>query len=207
MAITKRRWLALTLWLRAHPPPPVVNPAQAQATWPAIDAYLSKHAAQLDDGYLARKYPKLKVENFCNVHIIEIRPAGQQWHVGMDVDCGEFARRGRALLEGSGGEDDDVMTLARSHGRYRAVSLLQGPIYYDPDWVARHFSPGAATEIGSANLPMAPYPARQARRAFGLPRPAAPSKAEPWTGNHTTVVPSRTHQCTDQDPLGRVAHL
>jgi hypothetical protein len=180
MATTKRRWLALTavvataaaaltLWLITHPPPPVVNPAQAQAMLPAINAYLSKHAAQLTGGYLASKYPKLKVENFCDVRIIEIRPAGQQWHVGMDVNCGEFARRGRILLEGAGGEDDDVMTLARSHGRYRAVSLLIGPIYYDPDWAAKHFSPGAAAEIDSATPPMAPYPARQARRAFGLP--------------------------------------
>ncbi len=85
----------------------------------------------------------------------------------MDVDCGEFARRGRTLLEGSGGEDDDVITLARSHGRYRAVSLLQGPIYYDPDWVARHFSPGAAAEIDSANSPMAPYPARHQHASSG----------------------------------------
>jgi len=58
MATTKRRWLALTcavataaaaltLWLKTHPPPPVVDPAQAQAMGPAIDAYLSKRALRL----------------------------------------------------------------------------------------------------------------------------------------------------------------
>ena len=180
MATTRRRWLALsgaaataaaavTLWLMTHPRPPAVSPAQARAMLPAINTYLAKHAAQLTGGYLASTYPRLKVENFCDVRIIEIRPAGRQWHVGMDVNCGEFARRGRTLVEGAAGEDDDVMTLARSHGRYRALSLLIGPIYYDPDWAAKHFSPRAAAEIDSATPPMAPYPASQARRAFGLP--------------------------------------
>jgi len=59
--------------------------------------------------------------------------------------------------------------LRKSGRQHRAVSLLTGPIYYDPDWAAKHFSPGAAAEIDSATPPTAPYPASQARRAFGLP--------------------------------------
>jgi len=42
----------------------------------AIDAYLGKHAAQLPGGYLASAYPRLKVEYFCNVRIIESGPWG-----------------------------------------------------------------------------------------------------------------------------------
>jgi hypothetical protein len=183
MATPKVRWLAagaaavaaaagLTTWLvtnTAAPPSPVVNPAQARAMLPAVNAYLSSHAAQLTEGaYLAGAYPGLKTEDFCAARIIEIRPAGHQWRVGMAVTCGEFARRDLSLLEGTAGEDNDVMTLAYTQGHYRAESLVTGPIYYDPAWVTGHFSPGAAAEVDSATPPAAPYPVQQARHAFGL---------------------------------------
>jgi hypothetical protein len=86
------------------------------------------------------------------------------------MNCGEFARRGPALLEGSAGYPGigEVITLTGGPGNYRAGSLVVGPPYYDPSWVHAHFSPGAAALVLSDAV-SAPDPVRQARRVFGFP--------------------------------------
>ena len=44
---------------------------------------------------------RLKPEVFCDAGIMKIRPDGPRWRVGMMLNCGEFARRGSTLIEGS----------------------------------------------------------------------------------------------------------
>ncbi len=86
------------------------------------------------------------------------------------MNCGEFARRGHTLLEGSAGYPSlgEVITLAGHEAPYRARSLDVGPSSWDPSWVHAHFSPRAAAVILSEKV-TAPDPAGQACRAFGLP--------------------------------------
>ena len=159
---------------------PVPDRAQAQAMLPVIDAYLDRDAGRL--GFGGALSARLKPRTFCDASIIEIRPgetlssAGVpplvlSWRVGIVMNCGEFARRGPTLLEGSAGYPGigEVVTLAGGgSGRYRARSLDVGPPYYDSSWVHAHFSPGAAALVLGEKV-TAPDPARQARRAFGFP--------------------------------------
>lgn len=186
MASGWTRWLALggtaaaaaavTSWLVTRAPAaPEVSPAQARVLLPVADAYLTRHTAQLyGTGYLASKYPALTVRDFCTIRIIEVRRAGPRWLVGLSASCGEFARRGGTLLEGTGGDGNAVLTLTRDHGRYRAAWLAVSPPYPDQAWVAAHFSAGAAAELDADTAPMTPYPVSQARRAFGL-SPTSPA--------------------------------
>jgi hypothetical protein len=135
---------------------------------PIIDAYLGKAIAQQGFGYLS---PRLKPREFCNATIIEIRPDGPHWSVGMAANCGEFARRGNTLLEGTSGYPGigEVMILSGHAGRYRVLSLQVGPPYWDQAWVNSHFSAVATREVLSANPPTAPDPISQAWRALGFP--------------------------------------
>lgn len=168
---------AVTRLVTRVPAPPVVNQAQARVMTPAIDAYLAGHAASLGGGLLLETVPRLKPRVFCDQVIIEIRPTGpSRWNVGMQISCDELARRGDELIEGTAGDigGGDIMTLVRTGAGYRAVSLVTGPDFYDPGWVDRHFSPGAAAEINGPNPPQPPDPASLAWRAFGFPRGTKP---------------------------------
>ena len=113
---------------------PALNQAQALAMRPVIDGYLDRGAGQINGGYLASAYPKLTVNTFCDAGVIEIRPDGQQWRVGMMVNCGEFARRGNSLLEGTSGYPGigEVMILSVHRGRYQVLSLKVGPPVLGP---------------------------------------------------------------------------
>lgn len=158
---------------------PASDQARARAMLPAIDAYLDRDAWPGFGGALSAR---LRPRVFCDASIIEVRPAEAlsaagfrpfvvSWHVGIVMNCGEFARRGPTLLEGSAGYPGigEVVTLAGGgSGRYRARSLDVGPPYYDSSWVHAHFSPGAAALVLGEKV-TAPDPARQARRAFGFP--------------------------------------
>lgn len=157
---------------------PVVDRAQAGAMLPAINAYLSGHAVQLMPGSLS---PRLKPRVFCDAGIIEIRPAGARWSVGMAVNCGEFARHGATLLEGTSGYPGigEIATLSVRHGNYRVLSLQVGPPYSDRAWVDSHFSSGAAAWVLGAHPPTAPDPIWQARRAFGFPPGTRAVQPEP----------------------------
>jgi len=154
------------VWWYRHPP---VDQAQARAMQPVIDAYMHEHGEQLELG--GTLDPRLKPEVFCAAGIVEIRPAGPRWRVGMVLNCGEFARRGSALIEGSSGYPSigEVMVLSGSGGYYRVLSLDLGPPGYDPAWVHQNFSSLAARWMLSTEPPTAPDPIGQACRAFGFP--------------------------------------
>jgi hypothetical protein len=98
--------IGVTTWLVNRSSGPTVNQAQARAMLPVIDAYLDKAIAQQGFGYLS---PQLKPREFCNATIIQIRPDGPRWSVGMAANCGQFARRGTGLRRtgcGSSGYGD-----------------------------------------------------------------------------------------------------
>lgn len=187
----RRRWLlaagcagaaaAASVWAAtrgAAVPPPHVNHAQAQAMLPAIEKFLDSPAGgNQGGGLLAVSYPKLKSRTFCTATVIEIRPDGPRWRVGMETSCTEYARRGQTLLTGTAGGSDEVMVVTTAPGgRYRVVSAVSDnwPVVPDPGWVDRHFSPGAAYEINYGTWPAPPDPAVQARRTFGFP-PGTPA--------------------------------
>jgi hypothetical protein len=86
--------------------------AQGRAMLPVIDAYLDRDAGRL--GFGGDLSDRLKPRMFCDASIIEIRPADTlsaagvrpftvSCRVGIVMNCGEFARRGHTLLEGSAG--------------------------------------------------------------------------------------------------------
>jgi hypothetical protein len=147
---------------------PAVNEAQARAMLPVIGAHLDDGPgyAALGSALDARLKPKV----FCDAGVIEIRPDGRRWRVGLQINCGEFARRGGKLLEGSQGYPGiaDIATLARQGGHYTVVALQFGPPYWDKPWVDQNFSSRAASWILSANPPTAPDPISRAWRAFGF---------------------------------------
>jgi len=89
----------------------------------------------------------------------------------MAVDCGEFARRYKTLLEGASGYPGiaELMTLSRSQGHYHVISLEVGPPYWDKLWVDQHFSSDVASWILSSRPPTAPNPITQAWQAFDFP--------------------------------------
>jgi hypothetical protein len=193
----KTRWLALicagviaaAIGVTAWPVnrSPVVNQAQARAMLPVINAYLDKEAAGSLGGFLTDSFPHLKARGFCDARIIEIRPDGPRWRVGMVINCGEFTRRGNTLLEGSAGYPGigEVMTLSDHRGRYQVLSLQVGPPYADHAWVDRNFSSGGAARVFSDNPLTAPDPIRQAWRAFGFPAGTPPSRTEHYAGAPT----------------------
>jgi hypothetical protein len=163
---------AAGIWLTSSgPPPPAANKAEVRAMMPAINAYLAADAIHLGGGLLMQTAPQLKPRVFCDASVIQIRQDGSRWLVGMEINCGEYARKGKTLLVGTAGYPAaaEVMTLIRTRGQYRAISLIVGPEFYDPGWVRRHFSPGAAAEIDGPNPPGAPDPIRLAWRALGFP--------------------------------------
>lgn len=154
------------VWWFRHP---AVDQAQARAMQPVIGAYMHEHSGQVGLG--GTLDPRLKPEVFCNADIIEIRPDGPQWRVGMMLNCGEFARRGSTLIEGSSGYPGigEVMILSGSPGHYRVLSLDLGPPGYDAAWVHQNFSSLAARWLLSTSPPTAPDPIGQAWQAFGFP--------------------------------------
>lgn len=160
---------AVILWRPGHGPvPPAVNRAQARLMLPAIATYLDSPAGGNQGGYLTGAFPQLKPRVFCTAAIIEIRRDGSTWRVGMQTACGEYARRGDTLLEGTAGGNQEVMVLA-GNGGYRAVSAAASdPTVPDPRWVDQHFSAGAAAEINDGSWPVPPTrPSRQgAHSAF-----------------------------------------
>lgn len=153
-------------WWYRHP---AVDQTQARAMQPVVDAYMHEHAVQL--GLSGTLDLRLKPETFCDAAIIEIRPDGPWWRVGMVLNCGEFARLGSTLIEGMSGYPSlaEVMVLSGQRGHYRVLSLDMGSPGYDPAWIHQNFSRLAAQWLLSSDPPAAPDPIVQARRAFGFP--------------------------------------
>jgi hypothetical protein len=159
----------VALTRQRSPKPPAVNASQARAMLPVIEAYLDSPAAGNRGGLLAAIRPKLHPRTFCTAVIVEIRPDGPRWLAGMQADCGEYARQGRKLLEGTEEGNPVVMVLSARAGHYHVVtSTPDRSDGYDAGWIDRHFSPGAAVEIDH-DQPTPPDPAVLARRALGLP--------------------------------------
>ncbi len=158
--------VAAVVWWYRHP---AVDQAQARAMQPVIDAYVHEHSVQLGLG--GTLDARLKPEVFCDAGIIEIRPDGPWWRVGMVLNCGEFARRGSTLIEGMAGYPSigEVMVVSGSPGHYRVLSLEMGPAGYDPAWVHHNFSSLGARWMLSTDPPTAPDPIGQARLALGFP--------------------------------------
>ena len=184
-ALAATVYLAITVHGASRPEPdragavPALDQAQARAMLPVIDAYLDRDAGRL--GFGGALNARLKPRTFCDASIIEIRPgktlsaAGVRpltlsWRVGIVMNCGEFARRGHTLLEGSAGYPGigEVVTVAGRPGNYLARALDAGPPYWDQAWVHAHFSPVAATLVLNEKV-TAPDPVSQACQAFGFP--------------------------------------
>jgi len=168
-------WLAfvacaagLTIWLVSQQHPSV-NQAQARAMLPAINAYLVNDRQLADFGGTldADLHPKV----LCDAAILQITSDGQQWHVALQINCGQFARRNTTLLEQELGYPGiaDTATLTKVFGSYQVVKLQVGPPYWDKAWVDSNFSSQAARWILSANPPTAPDPIAQAWKVFDFP--------------------------------------
>jgi hypothetical protein len=91
--------------------------------------------------------------------------------VGILMNCGEFARRGRTLLEGSAGGPGigEVVTVAGRPGHYLARALDAGPPYGDQAWVTRTSPPVPPTRVLNEKV-AAPDPVYQARASSSLSR-------------------------------------
>jgi hypothetical protein len=161
--------ICLSVWLN-RAPAPVVDRAQVRGMLPAITAYLQSAAYRDRNGESPPEaYQAQRVRWLCNAGIVEIRPDGARWRVGMDVACGDYARRGNKVFMDDGGDmGHEVVILSGSRGRYQVLSAAQEPgVTPDPGWIDQNFSAPAAAEINSGEAPMAPWPAVKVLRAFG----------------------------------------
>ncbi len=164
--------VCLGVWLPkpARAPAVVLDRAHVRAMLPAITAYLQSPAYRDRNGeYPFAAYQAQRVRWLCNAGIVEIRPDGARWRVGMDVACGDYAHRGSKVFMDDGGDmGHEVMILSGGHGRYQVLSAVQEPgVTPDPGWIDQNFSARAAAEINSGGGPMALWPAYKVLRAFG----------------------------------------
>jgi hypothetical protein len=165
--------ICLGVWLNRAPIRALaraVDQAQVRAILPAITAYLQSAAYRDRNGESPpAAYQAQRVRWLCNAGIVEIRPEGTRWRVGMDVACGDYARRGNKVFMDDGGDmGHEFMILSGSHGRYQVLSAAQEPgVTPDPGWIDQNFSAPVAAEINSGEAPMAPWPTVKVLRAFG----------------------------------------
>jgi hypothetical protein len=163
-------------WLKHVADEPPLNRALETAMTPAINSYL-------DDEFSLPGWdglpPQYKSRIFCDAGIIEIRPSGNDWRVGMALNCDELARYEGHLIEGATGYPGiaDFAILARMDNGYKVLSLTVGPNSADVAWVNENFSPAAAAIILGTNPPTAPDPIAKAWKAFGFPSGTQPMGA------------------------------
>jgi hypothetical protein len=163
----------IDLWPR---PAPHIDPRLRAEVTPMIRAHLEKRNST--DALLAGSSPELKPRSFCDVRLIETRQRGADLLVGVEAFCEELARRGNALVRGTGASGGLLLTL-RTNDATRTVVHVEEP-GLGPDYTAsldRMF-----TEAGRAELDRAvdrrggsgeEWAYTEARRVFGLP-PGAP---------------------------------
>ena len=167
---------AVGIWLvlRLIPPSAITDP-QAEAILPVIDGYVDQHAGTLLNGW-GYLDPPLKSRVLCEASVLEISPEGDRWRVGLQLNCGEFARQGHKLVEGSSGYPAiaDLATLTKIAGRYHMDSAEIGPPSWDKSWADQNFSSRVAAWILGTDPPTAPDPISQAWKAFGF-RPGTPA--------------------------------
>jgi hypothetical protein len=136
---------------------------------PAITAYLESPAYRQanSDEYSAADYQAGRVKWLCSAALVEVRPDGGRWQVGMDAACGDYERRGGQVQFEDGGDMGHVV-MVLSGGAYRVLSAAQEPgVSPDPAWIGQHFSAPAAAEVNSGQGPMAAMPDSRALLAFG----------------------------------------
>lgn len=159
--------------------PPAVDPHESRAVLPAIDSYLtSARTGLLSDRSSTGPATRPGVTTVCAERVVEIRHSGGSLLVGLAADCGDYGRRGGALIMGFSGESAVELTLSADAGKVTAVA-------YEPEdapssWFAAHFSVAGAAEFqrwqrGSDGG--VPDTAVRARTLLGLP-PSAPFDAE-----------------------------
>lgn len=148
----------------------VPDPARARAMMPAIIAYLESPAYRqggLGD-YTAADYQAGRVRWLCSAALVEVRPDGGRWRVGMDAACGDYERRGATIYRQDGGDMGHVVMVLSGSGHYQVASAAsEGGISPDPAWIEQHFSSRAAAEVNNGQGPVAPMPDKQALLAFG----------------------------------------
>jgi hypothetical protein len=134
-----------------------------------IQNYVDQHAGTLLSGW-GYLDSNLRPRIFCSAAILEIDADGLRWHVGMVLNCGEFARQGSSLLEGAAGYPGiaDTATLAGHGTVYNVLAVQIGPPYWDKAWVDSHFSSAVAAWILGGPSPSAASPVDQALKAFNL---------------------------------------
>lgn len=161
----------LTMYAVARTLELVPDQAQAQAMTPAITAYLDSAAfRQSEMGNFTTADYQAGVKWLCSAAIVEVRPDGRQWQVGMDVACGDYYRRGAMMYLKDGGDMGHVVMVLSDNDRYQVVSAAsENGVMPDPAWIERHFSALAAAKINSGHAPMATMPADRALLAFGCP--------------------------------------
>lgn len=136
---------------------------------PAITAYLNSSAFRQSefDSYTTADY-QAGVKWLCNAALVEIRPDGRRWRVGMDVACGDYYRRGAMMYLKDGGDMGHVAMILSGDGRYQVVSVAaENDVMPDPVWIDQHFSTLAAAKINSGHDPVAAMPDDRALLAFG----------------------------------------
>jgi hypothetical protein len=158
------------MWERAYDLPSI-NPAQAREMAPTIQAYLESNSGLSPD-----KANPMHLRSVCTDVIVDILPTSdQRLHVGLTVNCGDYARFRDTLAEGSGyWAIPTLLTMSDVGGRYRVLSMEQYP--YDdgahPEWLYHRFPRAVVHEItGTAPL-TAGDPAIRARALLGLPAKA-----------------------------------
>ncbi|MEV6985973.1 hypothetical protein AB0M95_32580 [Sphaerisporangium sp. NPDC051017] len=151
-----------------------VNESVRRALLGAIEKYLEEDPSHLESKYLANEHPELMPRTFCSVQMIELRTDGSTYLVGVDSQCHELARKGNAMVEGTGFSVPQIARMEIRNGTPRLVSLE------DPEEGARYlptlrkmFTEEGVLKIteGGMEVPIETIRA-EARKAFGLPADA-----------------------------------
>jgi hypothetical protein len=166
---------------------------QQRAMMPAIDAYLESPAYRQNNlganPPAAYQSGQLKWE--CDAAIIEVRPDGGDWRVGMDVACGDYSRHGDEIDQLDSGDMGDIVLILSGGSPYRVLSAALEPTDgYNPGWVRQQFSFIAAVAINNNDGPSAPIPNNLALSAFGC-APGATGVTQTVGSNYYEVFPCR----------------
>lgn len=183
----------LALWQTGQLAPLLPDEAQERAMMPAIDAYLDSPAYRRNNlgDYSPADYRSGRLKWVCDAAIVEVRPDGAHWRVGMDVACGDYSRDGTTVDQLDSGDMGDAVMVLSGGRRYQVLSAALEPGEdADPSWVRQHFSFLAAAEINSHQGPTAPIPDNLALSAFGC-APGATGTTQMLGQTYVTAFPCR----------------
>ncbi|MBC6457127.1 hypothetical protein [Actinomadura sp. HBU206391] len=164
----------VTILVWPGPGAPQVEPRLRAELTPVIRQHLETRD---DHGGALAERPESKSRWFCQVHLIETRRGGPELLAGIAAHCSEYARRGSALLQGTGFSVPALITLRSRDGSYEVTEMREGgKLNGDPDYRRTFTKVGKAEflRIEQHGYPeTAERPLDRARRAYGLP-PNAP---------------------------------